>query len=123
MNKQHLTPKEVVVDLVLKCSTTMPRLGYAAVLHDNLIIATKNHLGQSVSFSLPVNFDGVPVEGDNIPPARFVLFELGPTVWKLAPSILHDTLHAYLTIIGVPEDVAIAWRARRDTPEGLEATS
>jgi hypothetical protein len=37
---------------------------------------------------------------------RFVLRKLGPTVWKLAPSIRHDLLHAFITIVDVPEDVA-----------------
>lgn len=106
MNKQDLQPHEVVVDLVLKYSPTMPRLGMAAVLGGNLIIAAKNHRGQFVSFGLPIGFDGKPFDGDENTPPRFVLFKLGPTVWKLSPSILHELLHAYVTIVQVPEDVS-----------------
>lgn len=106
MNKQDLLPHQVVVDLVLKYSPTMPRLGMCAVLSGSLIIAAKNHLGDFVSLSLPVNFDGDPFDGDTVSPPRFVLRKLGSTVWKLAPSVLHDQLHAFVTIVEVPEDVS-----------------
>jgi hypothetical protein len=105
MNKQHLLPHQVVVDLVLAYSATMPKLGHAAVLGGNLIIAARNHLGQYVSMAVPVHFNGDPFEGDATTPPRWVLRKLGSTVWKLSPSILHDMLHAYITIVGVPEDV------------------
>lgn len=107
-NKLHLLPSQVVLDLVLMYSATMPRLGQAAVLSNNLVIATRNHLGQYVTISTPVHFDGEPADGAS---PRFVLRKLGATVWKLSPSILHDMLHAYLTIVDVPEDVA--WEAGR----------
>lgn len=97
-----LLPHQVVLDQVLLYSTLMPKLGQAAVLSGNLIIATRNHLGQYVSISAPVNFDGEPITGAS---PRFVLYQIGATVWKLAPSINHPLLHTYLTIADVPEDV------------------
>jgi hypothetical protein len=107
MNKKDLPPRQVVVDLVLTYSPTMPLLGRAAVFHGSLIFAAKNHRGEFVSMSLgPVHFDGEPFDGDETRPPRWVLHKLGPTVWKLSPSVLDDTLHAYITIVGVPEDVA-----------------
>jgi hypothetical protein len=74
VNKQALSPRDVVADVVLTYSAAMPRLGHAAVLNGSLLIATKNHHGQ-----------------------------FHAEVWKLAPSILHDMLHAFVTIVGVPE--------------------
>lgn len=103
VDKQNLSPREVVIDTVLAYSATMPRLGYAAVLNGSLLIATKNHRGQFVSFGLPVNFDGEPFDGDSTKPPRFVLRRIHAEVWKLSPSILHDLLHAFVTIVGVPE--------------------
>ena len=103
MNKQSLPPCEVVVDVVLAYSATMPRLGQAAVLNGSLLISTKNHLGQFVSFGLPVHFDGDPFDGDTTTPPRFVLRRIHTEVWKLSPSILHDLIHAFVTIVGVPE--------------------
>ena len=86
----------------------MPKLGQAAVLQGSLLIATKNHRGQFVSLATPVYFDGESFDGDATTPPRFVLRKLGSTVWKLAPSILHDQLHAYVTIVDVPEGVSWA---------------
>lgn len=106
MLKEDLPPSKVVLDLVLKYSASMPRLWHAAVLGSRLIFAVKNHRDEYVSLSTPVHFDGEPYEGDSVIPPRFVLYKLGPSVWKLSPSILHDTLHAYLTIVDVPDDVS-----------------
>ena len=105
MNKQDLSPREVVVDLVLQYSASMPKLGEAAVLHDSLLIATRNHLDQYVTPGMSVHFDGAPFEGDAQTAPRFVLYKIAPTVWKLAPSINHDLLHAFVTVVGVPEDI------------------
>lgn len=107
MNKQSLLPSEVVVDLVLQYSAVMPKLGEAAVLQGNLLIAAKNHLGQFVSLGTPVHFDGDPLYGSETAPPRFVLRRIGATVWKLAPSIKHDLLHAFITVVDVPP--AVAW--------------
>ena len=105
--KQNLLPSEVVVDLVLQYSAAMPIAGQAAVLKGSLLIATKNHLGQFVSFGIPAHFGGHPFDGDAATPPRFVLRKIGATVWKLAPSIKHDLLHAFVTIVDVPE--AVTW--------------
>lgn len=107
MRKQNLLPSEVVVDLVLQYSAAMPIVGAAAVLKGSLLVATKNHLGQLVSLGMPVRFDGDPFDGDATTPPRFVLRKIGATVWKLAPSIKHDLLHAFVTIVDVPP--AIIW--------------
>ena len=107
MSKQNLLPSEVVVDLVLQYSAAMPIADQAAVLKGSLLIAAKNHLGQFVSFGMPAHFDGDPFDGDATTPPRFVLRKIGATVWKLAPSIKHDLLHAFVTIVDVPE--AVAW--------------
>ena len=107
MNKQDLLPSQVVVDLVLQYSAAMPIAGQAAVLKGSLLIAAKNHLGQFVSFGMPAHFDGDPFDGDAATPPRFVLRKIGATVWKLAPSIKHDLLHAFITIVDVPP--AVAW--------------
>jgi hypothetical protein len=107
MNKQDLSPRQVIVDLVLRYSAVMPKLGEAALLHGNLLIATRNHLDQYAALGTVVHFDGVPFEGDETAPPRFVLHRIGATVWKLAPSINHDLLHAFITIIDVPP--AVAW--------------
>ena len=113
MNKQDLLPHQVVVDLVLLYSAFMPKLGQAAVLQNNLLIAAKNHRGEFVSLSMPIHFDGDPFDGDSNAPPRFVLRKIDSTVWKLSPSILHDKLHAYVTIVDVPESVS--WGEERIT--------
>lgn len=102
MNKQDLLPSQVVIDSVLKYSKTMPGLDHAAVMNKTLIIATRNHRGEYISLSVHVEFDGEP--SDDMPP-RFVLKQIGSTVWKLSPSILSPVLHAFITIVDVPEDV------------------
>jgi hypothetical protein len=107
VNKQHLPPRLVVVDLVLQYSAGMPKTGTAAVLQGSLLLAAKNHLGQAVAFGIPVHFDDDPFDGDATTPPRFVLRRIGATVWKLAPSIKHDLLHAFITIVDVPP--AVAW--------------
>jgi hypothetical protein len=99
-DKLSLPPSAVVLDLILRWSRTIGNAGTATVNGSSLIFAAKNHRGVFVVLSTPVHFDGEPEEG---PPPRFVLFRLGPGVWKLAPSVLTDVLHAYLTLVDVPE--------------------
>ena len=106
MNKLDLEPHQIVVDLVVSYSTTMPRVNQAAVLSGNLIICAQNHRDQKLMLSIPVHFDGDPFDGTETAPPRFVLRKLGPTVWKLMPSIKHDLLHGFVTIVNVPEDAA-----------------
>jgi len=105
VNKRDLDPREIVVDLVVGYSPSMPRVGQAAVLNGSLIICAQNHRDQKLTLAMPITFDGDPFDGDEIAPPRFALRKLGPTVWKLAPSIKHDLLHAFVTIVEVPEDV------------------
>ena len=100
--RRDLRPDQVVLDLVLEHVPAMPGPGQAAMFGPTLVITAHNHLGQVVSLGVPISPDGDPVEG---PDPRFVLRRLGATVWKLAPSVMHPLLHAYVTIVGVPEDV------------------
>jgi len=100
MDIRNLPPSAVVLDLVLRYSPVIGAVGTATVTGDSLTFAARNHLGEFVMLSAQVHFDGDPQDGAQ---PRFVLRQLGATVWKLAPSILSDRLHAYLTIIDVPE--------------------
>ena len=100
LNKQNLLPSEVILDLVLRHADKIGVVGTAVVKDGSLMFAAKNHRGEFVMLSAPVHFDGAPTEG---PPPRFVLFKLGPSVWKLSPSVANEKIHAYLTITGVPE--------------------
>ena len=77
----------------------MPRMDEATIKGGNLIFLTRNHLGQPVSLSFPINLDGDPVSGDQ---PRFVIYGIWPGVAKVAPSVKHDLLHAFLTIVGAP---------------------
>ncbi len=100
IDKSQLDPSQVVLDLVLRYSPRMPQMGEAAIMGDGLIFLTRNNRGEAVSMCVPINLDGEPRDGDD---PRFVLCRLGPTVWKLSPSVLHPMLHAYITVVGVPE--------------------
>lgn len=109
-NKQHLDPSQVVLDLVFRWSETIGKTGTAKVVYSpsthpsgfsaTLLLFATNHRNEYVSLSLPVNFDGAPSSED---PPRWVLYRLGPGVWKLSPSVLDRQLHSYVTIIDVPE--------------------
>jgi hypothetical protein len=68
-----------------------------------LLFTATNHRGGICNLGVEINFDGEPRIGDAEVHSRFVFYRLGPGVWKLAPSIDHDTLHAYITVVGVPE--------------------
>jgi hypothetical protein len=96
---QHLPPNAVVVDLVLRWSSTIGKAGTATVNDGALTFAARNHLGSFVMMSCPVHFDGEP----SVEPPRWVLWRLGPGVWKLSPSVKDERLHAYVTIVDVPE--------------------
>lgn len=112
MNKKDLPPSHVVLDLVLTWADKIGKAGTAKVNGKELIFAAKNHRGVFVMLTTPIHLDGEPEEGDpekGVPP-RFVFFRLGPGVWKLAPSVLTEQLHAYLTIVNVPESPPWATR-------------
>lgn len=95
---EELRPDQVVLDVVLRYTSGMPRMGEATVKAGTLIFTTKNHLGQPLTLSVPVNFDGEP----NAEEPRFVLFGIWPGVAKLAPSVKHELFHGFLTIVDVP---------------------
>jgi len=104
LDKRKLPPSAVVLDLVFKWSESIGTAGTAKVVHDGssyvLLIFARNHQDAFVSLYTPIHFDGEPSEEE---PPRWVLRRLGPGVWKLAPSIFADQLHAYITVIDVPE--------------------
>src|SRR5580704_5913673 len=116
-------PSQVVLDIVVRWSETLgdhgdsdhgapssPVLGgdwtrgTAKVMKEAggtlLLLFARNHLRRPVSLSLPVHFDGESIIGMQ---PRFILWRLGPHVWKLAPSVATPVLHAYVTIVDVPE--------------------
>lgn len=100
MNNKDLPPSAVILDLVLAWSDTIGKVGTATIYSNTLIFAAKNHRDEYVMLSVPLSSEGPPQEGLN---PRFVIFQLGPTVWKLSPSVKDDRIHGYLTIVGVPE--------------------
>lgn len=107
--KLTLPPRAVVLDLVLRWAETIGTAGTAKVIDGSLTFTTRNHQGGFVMLSTPVHFDGEPDEGDAGVPPRFVLRRLGPGVWKLAPSVLDERLHAYITLIDAPAAVEAEW--------------
>ncbi len=98
MDKRDLHPDQVTLDLVLRYGTEVRMLCAAP---PRLLVVARNHRGQSFQVMLEPHLDGQPEDG---PPVRFVLFPLGPSVWKLSPSLtVPSVVHAYLTLVGVPE--------------------
>lgn len=99
-------PSQVVIDVVVRWSETLGDHGESdhgsgeLVGGMRLLLFTRNHLHRPISLSLPVHFDGEPIAGSE---PRFILWRLGPRVWKLAPSVATPMLHAYVTIVDVPE--------------------
>lgn len=93
-------PSQVVLDLVLKWSNAMPRPGHATVIDGSMTFCSRNHRGSPVMLTTPVFFDGEPWRES---PPRFVFRRLGPHVWKLSPSVLDEQIHAYITLVDVPE--------------------
>ncbi len=99
--KLALSPDKITIDIVISfgdklgpnaCILAAPRL---------LVVLAVNHHGKRVQVMIPFNLDG-PVEDG--PPPRFVLFKLGPGVWKLAPSLtVPGLLHAFVTIVHVSD--------------------
>lgn len=99
MNLHDLPPHAVVLDLVLRWSDKIGRVGTAKLNGHSLIVTAQNHRDEFVMATVEINLEGKA----SIDPPRFVFFKIGPGVWKLAPSIKHDKLHAYITVVDVPE--------------------
>jgi hypothetical protein len=59
-----------------------------------------NHRKRVVMLNVPLSMNEPARIGRD---PRWNLFKLGPTVWKLTPSILDQQIHGYVTVIGVPE--------------------
>lgn len=72
----------------------------AKVIGGRLILCAVNHRGKQVMLNVPISNDEPARIGHD---PRWNLVKLGPTVWKLAPSILDLQIHGYVTITGVPE--------------------
>jgi hypothetical protein len=109
MDKSKLPPTRVVLDLVLKYEEKVTgKAGTASVTARtsdgaDLVIFAKNHRGNFVSMSVPVFFAGPTYDGEDGPPARWVLTKIAPGVWKPSQSILSPDVHAYVTVVGVPD--------------------
>jgi len=105
MNKRDVPPDQVVLDIVLRWDVRLFTAPHTAtVVGDGpyrLALFAVNHQDHKVQQFIDLNFDGFPEDG---PPPRFLMYRLGPGVWKVTPSVVvPGMLHAYLTIIGVPE--------------------
>lgn len=105
---RRMPPSAVVLDLVLAYATTMGRVGTALIApatfregdrDATLVLTTRNHQGTYVTYNVPVHFSGV----EDVDAPRFLLYRLGPGVWKLAPSVKETNLHAYVTVTDVPD--------------------
>lgn len=103
-------PRDVVLDLVLRYVPGMPRELLTATvswhMHEDghvdgtLTMLLVNHRGQRATFSVTVVPEGIPVSGDA---PRFIFYQIHPGVWKLAPSLRHDLVHAFITVVGMPD--------------------
>jgi hypothetical protein len=100
MNKQDLSPSDVVIHLVLKWASKIGQIGTATIRDGSLTFSAKNHRGDFVTMSTPVHFDGKSQGGVS---PRFMLVRIGATVWTLVPSVLAENIHAFITVIGVPD--------------------
>lgn len=97
-------PDSVVLDMVLRYQPTM-RLapGEAFVSRQLLYMLVANNLAEVYGLSINLSWEGGPSDGQEGRPLRFCLYRLGPTVWKLSPSIRAPRLHGYVTIVGCPD--------------------
>jgi hypothetical protein len=106
-DKTDLSPDAVVVDLVLRYSADELRPNsfiFCAVPTDitkrTVAILATNHRDERVQVMFGFHLDGEPCDE----PLRVVMYKLGPTVWKTAPSLrVPGMLHACLTFVDVPE--------------------
>lgn len=97
-------PDNVVLDLVLRYHPTLDLSpGEAFVTRNSLIVLATNNVREAYGLTVPLSRDGPPSDGQDGVPVRFCLYRLGPTVWKLAPSIRVPRLHAYVTVVGCPD--------------------
>ena len=112
MNKQEMHPKDVIVDLVLRWTPKVTGVVGTVATVDapgglgglGFMLFARNHLEQFVQLTVYVALSGETHDGSEPgKEARWVLFKIAPGVWKLSQSIVSDRLHAYVTIVGVPE--------------------
>lgn len=96
-----MSPDKITLDLVVCFGEKLQPNGCILSAPRVLVVLAANHQSQLVQVMLPFNLDGLILDG---PPPRFVLYKLGPGVWKLAPSVtVPGMLHAFITIVGVPD--------------------
>lgn len=111
MDISKIPPKQIVLDLVLRYSPVIRQCTdneyFAMVFREGekitLMIMAKNHLRHPVGLNVSCHLSGPTTNGLDGNPARFVLYKIAPTVWKLSQSVLDEKIHAYVTIVGVPE--------------------
>lgn len=97
-DQKQSSPDQVILDLIFDYGLDVRVLSSSPT---RILLCGKNHLGERFQQILEINLDGEP---DNGPPPRFVLLQLGSTVWKITPSLFVPSLvHGYITIINVPE--------------------
>lgn len=105
-----MSPDKITLDLVVCFGEKLQPNGCILSAPRVLVVLAANHQSQLVQVMLPFNLDGLILDG---PPPRFVLYKLGPGVWKLAPSVtVPGMLHAFITIVGVPDPAP--WETRAD---------
>lgn len=104
--KFALPPSALVLDLVFGYTTQMGQPQTACIHDDIVILMGKNHQGKNFMLTAKFYLDGDASEEG----PRFVMVKLGPTVWKLSPSIMHESVHAYVTVVGVPDPAP--WEAK-----------
>ncbi len=96
---ERAEPHQVCLDIVLQWAEVLGKAGTAKVVDTTLILCAVNHRKQKVMLNVPLSDQPARIGRD----PRWNLIKLGPTVWKLTPSILDQRLHGYVTLIGVPE--------------------
>jgi hypothetical protein len=92
-------PHKVCLDIILTWAESLGSPNTAKVMGSTLILCAVNHQKRKVMLNVPLSDEPARIGKD----PRWNLMRLGPTVWKLTPSILDERIHGYVTIVDVPE--------------------
>jgi hypothetical protein len=117
MDKQALEPMQIVLDLVIQWTDKLTgQYGTGSVVCSNgselspesdkplmFMFFVKNHRGKGVGGGVPVHLEGETNDGLDGKPCRWVFNKIAPGVWKPSQSLMMPELHAYFTLVGVPE--------------------
>jgi hypothetical protein len=96
---EKAAPHTVCLDIVLTWAESLGAPNTAKVMGSTLILCAVNHQNRKVMLNVPLSDEPARI-GKN---PRWNLKRLGPTVWKLTPSIFDERIHGYVTLVGVPE--------------------